>query len=77
MTNCQIQISWFLKSPTDLDEHCNDVANPGSAGPGLCTSVFKMQPVDFHQTYINISLGPAFKMIRFCDLDLVFKVMLT
>ena len=36
MTNVQIQISWLLKKPTDLDLHClQNRVYPGSAGQGL------------------------------------------
>ena len=40
----QIQISWLLQKPTDLDLHClQNRVHPGSAGQGLrfCSSIIK------------------------------------
>ena len=41
----QIQISWLLQKPTDLDLHLQNRVYPGSAGQGLitdnaCTMIF-------------------------------------
>ena len=40
----QIQISWLLKKPTDLDLHCLQRAYPGSAGQGLNSKVPSIAP---------------------------------
>ena len=56
----QIQISWFLQKPTDLDLHClQRRVYPGSAGQGLRGIVFFCQGIQRRKPFNNQGLLPT------------------